>query len=100
MEKKQMILSHMLNSRWGATSPGPSMPSWCWCRGGQGENGVPNGSHDSGNDYKLVNLEDWIEQNPSVIGDKILQKWGRILPFLSKSKEEYPDRIVHIDGVE
>ncbi|KAL0332474.1 UNVERIFIED_CONTAM: Mannose-6-phosphate isomerase 2 [Sesamum calycinum] len=32
----------------------------------------------------LVSLKDWIEQNPSVLGDKVLQKWGPNLPFLFK----------------
>ncbi|KAI3451771.1 hypothetical protein Pfo_008436 [Paulownia fortunei] len=32
----------------------------------------------------LVSLKDWIERNPSVLGDKVLQKWGPNLPFLFK----------------
>ncbi|KAI3462545.1 hypothetical protein Pfo_019208 [Paulownia fortunei] len=32
----------------------------------------------------LVSLKDLIEQNPSVLGDKVLQKWGPNLPFLFK----------------
>ncbi|KAH6784634.1 Mannose-6-phosphate isomerase [Perilla frutescens var. hirtella] len=31
-----------------------------------------------------VSLKDWIERNPSVLGDKVLQKWGPSLPFLFK----------------
>ena len=32
----------------------------------------------------VVSLKDWIERNPSVVGDKVLQKWGPTLPFLLK----------------
>lgn len=32
----------------------------------------------------VVSLKDWIEHNPSVLGDKVLQKWGPTLPFLFK----------------
>ncbi|XP_057784070.1 mannose-6-phosphate isomerase 1-like [Salvia miltiorrhiza] len=32
----------------------------------------------------FVSLKDWIERNPSVLGDKVLQKWGPTLPFLFK----------------
>lgn len=31
-----------------------------------------------------LSLKDWIERNPSVLGDKVLQKWGPSLPFLFK----------------
>ncbi|CAA0817274.1 Mannose-6-phosphate isomerase 2 [Striga hermonthica] len=31
-----------------------------------------------------VSLKDWIEKNPSVLGDKVLEKWGTNLPFLFK----------------
>ncbi|PIN16500.1 Mannose-6-phosphate isomerase [Handroanthus impetiginosus] len=34
--------------------------------------------------YNLVSLKDWIERNPSVLGDKALKKWGPNLPFLFK----------------
>lgn len=33
---------------------------------------------------KLVSLKDWIDQNPSVLGDKVFRKWGSNLPFLFK----------------
>ncbi|KAH6799278.1 Mannose-6-phosphate isomerase [Perilla frutescens var. frutescens] len=36
------------------------------------------------NYLNLVSLKDWIEQNPSVLGDKVFQKWGPNLPFLFK----------------
>ncbi|GFP97420.1 mannose-6-phosphate isomerase 2 [Phtheirospermum japonicum] len=60
------------------------------------------GTHDSGPSYvvvpaeatggftdkpkrsNLVSLKDWIEQNPSVLGEKVLKKWGASLPFLFK----------------
>lgn len=32
----------------------------------------------------VVSLKDWIERNPTVLGDKVLQKWGPSLPFLFK----------------
>ncbi|KAL2504383.1 Mannose-6-phosphate isomerase 2 [Abeliophyllum distichum] len=52
------------------------------------------------NHYGLVSLKDWIEQNPSVLGDKVLEKWGLNLPFLFKvlsvakalSIQAHPDR--------
>ncbi|KAL1536919.1 mannose-6-phosphate isomerase [Salvia divinorum] len=37
----------------------------------------------------VVSLKDWIERNPSVVGDKVLQKWGPTLPFLLKA---HPDK--------
>ncbi|KAG6392620.1 hypothetical protein SASPL_146844 [Salvia splendens] len=44
----------------------------------------------------VVSLKDWIVRNPSVVGDKVLQKWGPTLPFLLKA---HPDkdlaRILH-----
>ncbi|GER48056.1 mannose-6-phosphate isomerase [Striga asiatica] len=54
------------------------------------------GTHDSGPSYVVlpaeasgglsspVSLKDWIEKNPSVLGDKVLEKWGTNLPFLFK----------------
>ncbi|KAL3813259.1 hypothetical protein ACJIZ3_014527 [Penstemon smallii] len=67
------------------------------------------GTHDSGPSYvvvssgvesNLVNLKDWIEQNPSVLGDRVLRKWGSNLPFLFKvlsvakalSMQAHPDK--------
>lgn len=59
----------------------------------QGENEVAS----SGNSLNLVNLKDWIEQNPSVIGDKVLQKWGHSLPFLFKvCSPLHPARIMDL----
>ncbi|XP_042030705.1 mannose-6-phosphate isomerase 1-like [Salvia splendens] len=55
----------------------------------------------------VVSLKDWIVRNPSVVGDKVLQKWGPTLPFLLKvlsvekalSIQAHPDkdlaRILH-----
>ncbi|XP_061348505.1 mannose-6-phosphate isomerase 1-like isoform X2 [Gastrolobium bilobum] len=48
------------------------------------------GTHDSGPSFLVSNgsprvtLKDWISQNPDVLGDKVLQKWGSDLPFLFK----------------
>lgn len=36
------------------------------------------------NFLNLVSLKDWIERNPSVLGDKVFKKWGPNLPFLFK----------------
>lgn len=36
------------------------------------------------NDGKFVTLEKWIQQNPNVLGDKVVQNWGTRLPFLFK----------------
>ncbi|CAI9766923.1 unnamed protein product [Fraxinus pennsylvanica] len=68
----------------GTHESGPSYAVVAQVVVGQGENGVPLGSHGRGNSCNLVNLKDWIEQNPCVIGDKVLQKWGPSLPFLFK----------------
>ncbi|CAK9150695.1 unnamed protein product [Ilex paraguariensis] len=43
------------------------------------DNGVLNGSK-GGN----VSLKSWIEKNPHVLGDKVVDKWGTNLPFLFK----------------
>lgn len=44
------------------------------------ENGEFNGS-ENGNG---VTFKYWIEQNPDVLGDKVIDKWGTNLPFLFK----------------
>lgn len=51
--------------------------------------GLRNGSLEGDNGFKrkhcnVVGLKDWIERNPSVLGDKVLQRWGPNLPFLFK----------------
>lgn len=35
-------------------------------------------------DGKLVTLSSWISENPSVLGDKVFEEWGKNLPFLFK----------------
>ncbi|EPS59833.1 hypothetical protein M569_14970 [Genlisea aurea] len=64
------------------------------------------GTHDSGPSYVVVDafsgqkLKDWIERNPSSVGDKALKKWGSTLPFLFKvlsvakalSLQAHPDK--------
>ncbi|KAJ1443239.1 RmlC-like cupin domain superfamily [Sesbania bispinosa] len=48
------------------------------------------GTHDSGPSFLLSNtaqrvtLKAWISENPDVLGDKVLKKWGSDLPFLFK----------------
>ncbi|CAN0913657.1 Mannose-6-phosphate isomerase 1 [Linum grandiflorum] len=49
------------------------------------------GIHDSGPSFVLDagvignnSLKDWIARNPSVLGDKVFDKWGSDLPFLFK----------------
>lgn len=42
-------------------------------------NGVSIGSKNEG-----LSLKSWIEKNPSVIGDSVVEKWGVNLPFLFK----------------
>ncbi|KAJ8550064.1 hypothetical protein K7X08_033771 [Anisodus acutangulus] len=51
------------------------------------------GSHDSGPSYVVqgggengnkLTLKEWIENKPSVLGDKVVNKWGTNLPFLFK----------------
>ncbi|KAI3927544.1 hypothetical protein MKW92_037878 [Papaver armeniacum] len=46
------------------------------------------GTHDSGPSFIVdsdnLTLKSWITENPSVLGDKVLEKWGTDLPFLFK----------------
>ncbi|KAM3306215.1 mannose-6-phosphate isomerase 1 [Capsicum chacoense] len=49
------------------------------------------GTHESGPSYVRggegggkVTLKEWIERNPSVLGDTVLKKWGTDFPFLFK----------------
>lgn len=48
------------------------------------------GTHESGPSFVLsvgsedLTLKSWISQNPHVLGDKVLHKWGSDLPFLFK----------------
>lgn len=50
------------------------------------------GTHDSGPSFLAssnrngngVSLKAWISENPDVLGDKVLHKWGSDLPFLFK----------------
>ncbi|XP_057488005.1 uncharacterized protein LOC130774033 [Actinidia eriantha] len=57
------------------------------------------GTHESGPSFLVETLEkgasmakisesfslkSWIEENPSVLGDKVVEKWGVNLPFLFK----------------
>ncbi|XP_031501159.1 mannose-6-phosphate isomerase 2-like isoform X2 [Nymphaea colorata] len=52
------------------------------------------GTHDSGPslvlfsgsspDSKLLPLKEWLSQNPEVLGDRVVQRWGTDLPFLFK----------------
>lgn len=50
--------------------------------------GSPNGGLEKNarkrNYCDSVSLKEWIAQNPSVLGDKVLRKWGPDLPFLFK----------------
>ncbi|CAI0451389.1 unnamed protein product [Linum tenue] len=68
----------------------PSGPSFVATGAGIGiANGNGNGngaaidSHPH-SDAAELSLKDWIVQNPSVLGDKVLDKWGSDLPFLFK----------------
>lgn len=49
------------------------------------------GTHDSGPSFvvgeeeaKKVTLKSWVKENPGVLGDKVVAKWGTDLPFLFK----------------
>lgn len=44
------------------------------------ENGLANG----GGERNKLTLKKWIENNPSVLGEKVVKKWGNNLPFLFK----------------
>ncbi|RDX98733.1 Mannose-6-phosphate isomerase 1 [Mucuna pruriens] len=65
---------HALNSASQFTDDDPYAELWM-------------GTHDSGPSSLSssgVSLKDWISDNPDVLGDKILHKWGSDLPFLFK----------------
>lgn len=47
------------------------------------------GTHDSGPSFlaeegEAVTLKSWVRENPQVLGDRIVQRWGADLPFLFK----------------
>ncbi|XP_004233489.2 mannose-6-phosphate isomerase 1-like [Solanum lycopersicum] len=44
------------------------------------ENGLVNGK---GEGHKLT-LKNWVQNNPNVLGEKVVKKWGTNLPFLFK----------------
>ncbi|CAN4090558.1 unnamed protein product [Withania somnifera] len=46
---------------------------------GVAENGLTNGG-----EREKLTLKNWIENNPSVLGEKVVNKWGTNLPFLFK----------------
>lgn len=45
---------------------------------------VVNGSSANGGCGEIVSLKSWILNNPNVLGDKVLHRWGCDLPFLFK----------------
>ncbi|XP_043694829.1 mannose-6-phosphate isomerase 1-like isoform X1 [Telopea speciosissima] len=46
---------------------------------------VENGELDGGSSgFVSKTLKSWISENPSVLGDKVVKKWGNNLPFLFK----------------
>lgn len=57
-----------------------SGPSYIVEEGGRIQNGYANG----GGIRNKCTLKDWIEKNPSVLGETVLSKWGTQLPFLFK----------------
>lgn len=47
------------------------------------------GTHESGPSFligegKSRTLKSWISENPNVLGDEVVEKWGSDLPFLFK----------------
>ncbi|XP_050374427.1 mannose-6-phosphate isomerase 1-like [Argentina anserina] len=44
----------------------------------------PSYADDPGSDHDPVSLKSWIARDPSVLGEKVLHKWGPDLPFLCK----------------
>ncbi|KAJ8567467.1 hypothetical protein K7X08_019675 [Anisodus acutangulus] len=57
-----------------------SGPSYVVEEKGRTDNGYSNG----GGIKEKCTLKDWIEKNPSVLGQTVLTKWGTQLPFLFK----------------
>ncbi|KAL8161122.1 hypothetical protein V2J09_012611 [Rumex salicifolius] len=59
-----------------------------------------NGDGDCG--FETETLKSWIQKNPSVLGDRVLEKWGCDLPFLFKvlsvakplSIQAHPDKVL------
>ncbi|XP_031096410.1 mannose-6-phosphate isomerase 1-like [Ipomoea triloba] len=48
---------------------------------GSAANGLVNGG---GREKYSLTLKDWIQRNPTVLGDKVVKTWGADLPFLFK----------------
>ncbi|KAF3640532.1 hypothetical protein FXO37_23423 [Capsicum annuum] len=48
---------------------------------GVSENGLGNSG---GRERNKLTLKEWIENNPIVLGEKVVNKWGTNLPFLFK----------------
>ncbi|XP_043694830.1 mannose-6-phosphate isomerase 2-like isoform X2 [Telopea speciosissima] len=50
---------------------------------------VENGELDGGSSgFVSKTLKSWISENPSVLGDKVVKKWGNNLPFLFKELKD------------
>ncbi|KAJ0804376.1 putative mannose-6-phosphate isomerase [Helianthus annuus] len=54
------------------------------------------GTHDSGPSYVVgekgignVSLKSWVSENPEVLGDLVVGKWGVDLPFMFKRTSKF-----------
>ncbi|KAL7101729.1 hypothetical protein ACP275_08G073000 [Erythranthe tilingii] len=96
-EKSSVSRLYANNSRAEVDADSPYAEFWMGTHeSGPSYTAVPNGGLTNGdleerrdNGFKReksnsVSLKDWIDRNPAVLGDRVLEKWGPNLPFLFK----------------
>ncbi|KAL7141697.1 hypothetical protein ABFS83_08G070800 [Erythranthe nasuta] len=96
-EKSSVSRLYANNSRAEVDADSPYAEFWMGTHdSGPSYAAVPNGGLTNGdleerrdNGFKReksnsVSLKDWIDRNPAVLGDRVLEKWGPNLPFLFK----------------
>ncbi|OVA04969.1 Mannose-6-phosphate isomerase [Macleaya cordata] len=85
-EESEVARLFSLNSRMGIEVDKPYAEFWMGTHD-SGPSFVVETWHETGNsssDSESVTLKSWISENPRVLGDKVVEKWGHDLPFLFK----------------
>ncbi|XP_012854729.1 PREDICTED: mannose-6-phosphate isomerase 1-like isoform X2 [Erythranthe guttata] len=91
-EKSSVSRLYANNSRAEVDADSPYAEFWMGTHdSGPSYAAVPNGDSEERRDNGFkrensnsVSLKDWIDRNPAVLGDRVLEKWGPNLPFLFK----------------
>ncbi|KAL8044804.1 hypothetical protein ABFX02_08G070100 [Erythranthe guttata] len=91
-EKSSVSRLYANNSRAEVDADSPYAEFWMGTHdSGPSYAAVPNADLDERRDNGFkrensnsVSLKDWIDRNPAVLGDRVLEKWGPNLPFLFK----------------